>query len=66
MASRLYVFWMSLFVIAAVKDYFVLCVVFFLIALNTTDPGAELRNTIYQDTKRIVIQSFEHFVNGEK
>ncbi len=64
MASRWFIFWMSLFVIYAVKDNG-WCLWFLFFAACTNSPDEEMKNKIYQDTKRIVIQSFEHFV-GKK
>lgn len=41
------------------------CLWFLFFAACTNSPDEEMKNKIYQDTKRIVIQSFEHFV-GKK
>jgi hypothetical protein len=64
MASRWFVFWMSLFVIDIVREDGAawLWLVF---AVVCSDPLEEMQRKQYQDTKRIVKQYFERYF-GDK
>lgn len=61
MASRWFVFWIVCFAVCVIKNENASAVLFLFLAAITNDPLSELKNSIYQEQKRIIQQYFEHY-----